>query len=287
MSAIHGVLSSFFGDFTLRDVIDILLIAVIIYQILNLTRQTRAIEVLKGLGILIVVAFVSEALRLQTMNWLLNYIINFAVIVMVVLFQPEIRRLLQSIGQGRFLRNVKRLFSSREETVDYSHVGEALFNAMMDMSRTRTGALIIIEQDNPLDNIMETGTRIDAEVTSSLIENLFYPNTPLHDGAVIIRDGRVASAACILPLTQRTDIDPSLGTRHRACIGLSEACDAYCFVVSEERGVISMARDGVLKEDYDSVMLRTELNELFGAKPVNISLWKALTSARRNGGKKE
>ena len=287
MSAIHGVLSSFFGDFTLRDVIDILLIAVIIYQILNLTRQTRAIEVLKGLGILIVVAFVSEALRLQTMNWLLNYIINFAVIVMVVLFQPEIRRLLQSIGQGRFLRNVKRLFSSREETVDYSHVGEALFNAMMDMSRTRTGALIIIEQDNPLDNIMETGTRIDAEVTSSLIENLFYPNTPLHDGAVIIRDGRVASAACILPLTQRTDIDPSLGTRHRACIGLSEACDACCFVVSEERGVISMARDGVLKEDYDSVMLRTELNELFGAKPVNISLWKALTSARKNGGKKE
>ena len=287
MTAIHGVLSSFFGDFTLRDVIDIILIAVIIYQILSLTKKTRAIEVLKGLGILIIVAFLSEALRLQAMNWLLNYVINFAVIVMVVLFQPEIRRLLQSIGQGKMFRNVKSLFSVRGDAVDYSHVGEALFNAMMDMARTHTGALIVIEREMGLDNIMESGTMIDAEVTSALIENIFYPNTPLHDGAVIIRGGRVAAAACILPLTQRTDISPALGTRHRAGIGISEASDAYCFIVSEERGLISMSHNGELKEDYDSVMLRTELNRLFGAETGNVSLWKALTSARKNGRDKE
>ena len=285
MTAINGVLSSFFGDFTLRDIIDIILIAIIIYQILKLTKQTRAIEVLKGLGILIIVAFISEALRLQTMNWLLNYVINFAVIVMVVLFQPEIRRLLQNIGQGRFLRRFRALFTVREDNVDYSHVGEALFNAMMDMARTRTGALIIVEQDVALDNIMETGTPVDSEVTSALIENIFFPNTPLHDGAVVIRNGRIASAACILPLTQRTDISPALGTRHRASIGLSETCDAYCFVVSEERGAISMAHNGELKEDYDSVMLRTELNRLFGAKAVSEGFWKTLSSKKKGGGK--
>ena len=151
------------------------------------------------------------------------------------------------------------------------------------MSRTRTGALIIIEQDTMLDAIMQSGTRVDARITSALIENIFYPNTPLHDGAVIVRDGRIAAAGCILPLTKRTDISQALGTRHRACIGMSENSDAYCFVVSEERGVISMAHDGVLHENYDSASLRQALGELFGVPSHPLTLWERLGSRKEGG----
>jgi diadenylate cyclase len=285
MDSVANALSSFFGNFTIRDVIDVVIIAIIIYQILALTRQTRAISVMKGLGVLIIAAWASEALRLQTLNWLLTYIINSGVIVMVVLFQPEIRRLLETIGQGKFIRHATQILSTSQQTQqDESYIGEELFDALVNMSRTRTGALIIVERDTALDAIMQSGTPVDARVTSELIENIFYPNTPLHDGAVVIRDGRIAAAACILPLTQRTDISQALGTRHRACIGMSENSDAYCFVVSEERGAISMAHDGMLYENYDSATLRRALGQLFGKPEQTVTLWDRLAARRRKGG---
>lgn len=284
MQAILGALTSFFGNFTVRDVIDVALIAVIIYQLLNLTRQTRALSVVKGLGVLLLGAWVSEALRLQTVNWLLTYVINAGVIVVVVLFQPEIRRLLESIGQGKIIKRATQILSvAPHDEKDRTYIGEELFDALVNMSRTRTGALIIIEQDTMLDAIMQSGTRVDARITSALIENIFYPNTPLHDGAVIVRDGRIAAAGCILPLTKRTDISQALGTRHRACIGMSENSDAYCFVVSEERGVISMAHDGVLHENYDSASLRQALGELFGVPSHPLTLWERLGSRKEGG----
>ena len=284
MQAILGALTSFFGNFTVRDAIDVALIAVIIYQLLNLTRQTRALSVVKGLGVLLLGAGVSEALRLQTVNWLLTYVINAGVIVVVVLFQPEIRRLLESIGQGKIIKRATQILSvAPHDEKDRTYIGEELFDALVNMSRTRTGALIIIEQDTMLDAIMQSGTRVDARITSALIENIFYPNTPLHDGAVIVRDGRIAAAGCILPLTKRTDISQALGTRHRACIGMSENSDAYCFVVSEERGVISMAHDGVLHENYDSASLRQALGELFGVLSHPLTLWERLGSRKEGG----
>ena len=284
MQAILGALTSFFGNFTVRDVIDVALIAVIIYQLLNLTRQTRALSVVKGLGVLLLGAWVSEALRLQTVNWLLTYVINAGVIVVVVLFQPEIRRLLESIGQGKIIKRATQILSvAPHDEKDRTYIGEELFDALVNMSRTRTGALIIIEQDTMLDAIMQSGTRVDARITSALIENIFYPHTPLHDGAVIVRDGRIAAAGCILPLTKRTDISQALGTRHRACIGMSENSDAYCFVVSEERGVISMAHDGVLHENYDSASLRQALGELFGVPSHPLTLWERLGSRKEGG----
>lgn len=284
MQAILGALTSFFGNFTVRDAIDVALIAVIIYQLLNLTRQTRALSVVKGLGVLLLGAGVSEALRLQTVNWLLTYVINAGVIVVVVLFQPEIRRLLESIGQGKIIKRATQILSvAPHDEKDRTYIGEELFDALVNMSRTRTGALIIIEQDTMLDAIMQSGTRVDARITSALIENIFYPNTPLHDGAVIVRDGRIAAAGCILPLTKRTDISQALGTRHRACIGMSENSDAYCFVVSEERGVISMAHDGVLHENYDSASLRQALGELFGVPSHPLTLWERLDSRKEGG----
>ena len=284
MQAILGALTSFFGNFTVRDAIDVALIAMIIYQLLNLTRQTRALSVVKGLGVLLLGAGVSEALRLQTVNWLLTYVINAGVIVVVVLFQPEIRRLLESIGQGKIIKRATQILSvAPHDEKDRTYIGEELFDALVNMSRTRTGALIIIEQDTMLDAIMQSGTRVDARITSALIENIFYPNTPLHDGAVIVRDGRIAAAGCILPLTKRTDISQALGTRHRACIGMSENSDAYCFVVSEERGVISMAHDGVLHENYDSASLRQALGELFGVPSHPLTLWERLGSRKEGG----
>ena len=284
MQAILGALTSFFGNFTVRDAIDVALIAVIIYQLLNLTRQTRALSVVKGLGVLLLGAGVSEALRLQTVNWLLTYVINAGVIVVVVLFQPEIRRLLESIGQGKIIKRATQILSvAPHDEKDRTYIGEELLDALVNMSRTRTGALIIIEQDTMLDAIMQSGTRVDARITSALIENIFYPNTPLHDGAVIVRDGRIAAAGCILPLTKRTDISQALGTRHRACIGMSENSDAYCFVVSEERGVISMAHDGVLHENYDSASLRQALGELFGVPSHPLTLWERLGSRKEGG----
>ena len=284
MQAILGALTSFFGNFTVRDAIDVALIAVIIYQLLNLTRQTRALSVVKGLGVLLLGAGVSEALRLQTVNWLLTYVINAGVIVVVVLFQPEIRRLLESIGQGKIIKRATQILTvAPHDEKDRTYIGEELFDALVNMSRTRTGALIIIEQDTMLDAIMQSGTRVDARITSALIENIFYPNTPLHDGAVIVRDGRIAAAGCILPLTKRTDISQALGTRHRACIGMSENSDAYCFVVSEERGVISMAHDGVLHENYDSASLRQALGELFGVPSHPLTLWERLGSRKEGG----
>lgn len=284
MQAILGALTSFFGNFTVRDAIDVALIAMIIYQLLNLTRQTRALSVVKGLGVLLLGAGVSEALRLQTVNWLLTYVINAGVIVVVVLFQPEIRRLLESIGQGKIIKRATQILSvAPHDEKDRTYIGEELFDALVNMSRTRTGALIIIEQDTMLDAIMQSGTRVDARITSALIENIFYPNTPLHDGAVIVRDGRIAAAGCILPLTKRTDISQALGTRHRACIGMSENSDAYCFVVSEERGVISMAHDGVLHENYDSASLRQALGKLFGVPSHPLTLWERLGSRKEGG----
>jgi len=274
MEVVWEAVSSFFLNFRIRDFIDIILISIVIYQVLKLTKQTRAISVMKGLGVLLLAAGVSEALRLQTINWLLTYVINYGVVVLVVLFQPEIRRLLENIGQGNFIRQATMFLSTSNNTQqrDDSYIADEMFDALVNMSRTRTGALIVVQQETSLDAIMQSGTKVDAAVTSELIENIFYPNTPLHDGAVIISDGRVSAAACILPLTRRTDINQNLGTRHRASIGISEASDAYCFVVSEERGTISMAHDGVLKENYDSAALRTVLAELFGGKKAQPSL---------------
>ncbi len=274
MEVVWEAVSSFFLNFRIRDFIDIILISIVIYQVLKLTKQTRAISVMKGLGVLLLAAGVSEALRLQTINWLLTYVINYGVVVLVVLFQPEIRRLLENIGQGNLIRQATMFLSPSGNTQqrDDSYIADEMFDALVNMSRTRTGALIVVQQETSLDAIMQSGTKVDAAVTSELIENIFYPNTPLHDGAVIISDGRVAAAACILPLTRRTDINQNLGTRHRASIGISEASDAYCFVVSEERGTISMAHDGVLQENYDSAALRRILAELFGGKKAQPSL---------------
>jgi diadenylate cyclase len=267
-----------------RDLVDVTIIAVIIYQLLVWTSKTRAIQVLKGLGVLILAAWVSEFLRLQTLNWLLNYIINAGALVMVVLFQPELRRMLEQIGQGKFLKKTGLLTLTHEgDAQDLSWVAEELSSALVDLSQQRIGALVVVEQENVMEEIIRSGTLVDAKISSSLIANIFYPNTPLHDGAVLIRGGRIVAAGCLLPLSQRTDIDQSFGTRHRAALGISELSDCVTFVVSEETGFISIARGGRIQHNVTRQALVQECETLFGEpekKTSRLTQWVKMGKGR-------
>ncbi len=248
---------------TLVDIIDILIVAFLLYQLLTLTRDTRASQVLKGLGILFVVYWLSDLLGLKALNWILNMVVNSGAVVLVVLFQSELRRALEQIGRAGSTRldRIKAGDTRREQD---AIVGE-IVAALTSLSRRRVGALIVIEQRTGLGDVIESGTRIDAEISAPLIENIFEPNTPLHDGAMIIRGRRIEAAACILALSQETGISRELGTRHRAALGISETTDSITLIVSEETGIISMARGGRLTRHLDARSLRQILEDLYAS----------------------
>lgn len=241
---------------TLIDYIDILIIAVLIYQLILLTRQTRAIQVLKGLAVIIVASYVSELIGLTTLNWLLRSILNNGVIALLVLFHPELRRALEQLGRTAKI--------DRTDAQDESQrIVNEITQCLLRLSKRRVGALIVFEQRTGLKDITETGTAVDAIISAPLLENIFEPNTPLHDGAVIIRGQRVISAACVLPLSESSAISRDLGTRHRAGLGVSETTDAIVLIVSEETGIISMARGGRLTRHMDADSLRKQLTEMY------------------------
>ncbi len=243
----------------LSDIADILIVAVIIYELLMLTRETRGSAVLKGLMLLLVVVGVSNFFGLTALNWLLMNVINNGALVLVILFQPELRKALEQIGRGAHIEKKHRV----EDQDESSRIIGEIINCLTNLSRRRVGALIVFERKTGLKDIIENGIGIDARITSGLLENIFEPNTPLHDGAVVIRDTRVMSAACILTLTDSSSISHDLGTRHRAAIGVSETTDAVVLIVSEETGIISMARGGKLTRYLDAKSLRVILEELY------------------------
>jgi len=269
---------------TIVDILDILIVAFLIYQLLMLTRDTRASQVLKGLGILFVVYWASDWLGFKALNWVLNMIVNSGAVVLVVLFQAEIRRALEQIGRAGSTR-LDRIRSGKGLKTDTSVVAE-IVSALVSLSRRRVGALIVIEQHTGLQDVIESGTRIDAEISAALIENIFEPNTPLHDGAMIIRGYRIEAAACILTLSEDTTISRELGTRHRAALGISETTDSITLIVSEETGIISMARGGRLTRHLDARSLRQTLEPIYGNEPVNAGLLSLLlTKKKPKGGK--
>ncbi len=255
---VYDAIANSFSQFGVRDAVDILLVGYIIYKLLALAKGTRAIQVLKGLGLLIVAAQVAKMLELTVLGWLLDYAVSAGAIALVVLFQPELRRALEQIGHSKFLG--KNLL--RHEN-DYSFVVEELQCALLDLSKRRVGALIVVECRTGLEDLVSTGTLIHGRVSSALIENIFEPNTPLHDGAVIVRHDMVLAAGCFLPLSENTGIARELGTRHRAAIGVSEVSDSVTFVVSEETGVISMAKEGKIIRYLDAKALKDMLGALF------------------------
>ena len=257
-----------------RTILDISLMTVLIYYGLKLVLRTRANSVFKGIGIVLVLAWISDILQINTINWLLQQLINTGVIVLVILFQPELRRALEQIGRSNLPRHMLSGVRRQRTTESDLHVSE-IVKALNNMSRKRIGALIVFERRTALGDVIESGTVVDADISAPLIENIFEPNTPLHDGAMIVRDERIAAAACILQLSEDYSISRELGTRHRAAIGITETTDAVVLIVSEETGIISMAREGRLTRYLDTKSLTILLTELFTPDAVSAS-WMTL-----------
>lgn len=253
----------------ITDILDILIVAFLLYQLLMLTRQTRASAVLKGFLLLILASWFSDLLGLTALNWVLMSILSNGAVVLVVLFQPELRKALEQIGRGALLEG-----SHRDDEAENKRVVEEIIQCLTRLSRRRVGALIVFEQKVGLKDISETGTTVDAQISSPLLENIFEPNTPLHDGAVVVRGTRVMAAACILPLTEGRGISRELGTRHRAAIGVSESTDAIVLIVSEETGIISMARGGKLTRHMDAASLGQLLGSMY--QQPHARLWTTL-----------
>lgn len=255
---INAIINSLY-DFEIVDLIDIVLLAVIIYWLLKLTAKTRAMQVLKGLGIILLATWVTDFLRLVGTTWLLDYVLNAGAIVIVIIFHPEIRRALARIGRGR-IDLAPSQSGNAQENVDN------ILKAVLNLSKKRVGALIVFERKTGLRDVIESGTRIGGVITSELLENLFFTNSPLHDGAVIIREDMIAAAGCFLPLSDNKQIGQELGTRHRAALGVSEVSDSVTLVVSEETGVISVAQDGTLIRYLDSKAIKDLLEDLYTIK---------------------
>ncbi|MBR4723760.1 MAG: diadenylate cyclase CdaA [Clostridia bacterium] len=255
-------LKSFFQVLKLTDLIDILLIAFIVYQLLKLIKETRAMQLVKGILILFLALEISSWFHLNTLNYLLRSAMQVGMFAVVVIFQPELRSLLEKMGRtkvGRIINIATGTSNNQEYAI------REIVRAVLNLSETKTGALIVIERETKLGDVIGTGTLIDAEVSSALLENLFVPKTPLHDGAVIIRGDRIHTAGCFLPLTSNEHLSRELGTRHRAALGISEASDALVIVVSEETGKISIAVNGTLARSLNKESLTAALRKAFSA----------------------
>ena len=242
------------------DILDILIVTFIVYKIIQFMRETRAEQLIKGLVIFVLVYFLAQLFHLNALKWLVSIITMNILVVVVVLFQPEIRSILEKLGRSGI--KAFTLAKSDGENESTQKMIDTVCKAAISMQNTKTGALIIIERKTMLNEIAVSGTIVDAAPSVNLINNIFFKNSPLHDGAMIIRNNRVYAASCILPLTQTIDIDSALGTRHRAAIGISEICDAAVVVVSEETGNISMALGGKIKRNFTEELLRKELSDL-------------------------
>lgn len=240
------------------DIIDILLIAYIIYKAIGFLRESRAGQLVKGLLILFVMYLLSDWWELASLQWMLSKIMDSAIIAAAVIFQPELRRILERVGRTNFS---KGQFIDDEDAV-LSKCINSVSKAAGTMQDKKIGALIVFERKTQLGEIINTGTVIDAETSVSMVNNVFFPKAPLHDGAAIIREGRIYAAGCILPLTQREDLSLQLGTRHRAAIGMTENSDAVVLVVSEETGTISIVVNGQITRNYSAVSAEAELKRL-------------------------
>lgn len=242
-------------------IIDILVVSYIFYKAYMLIKDTRAEQLLKGILLILLLFPVTYELHLRTLYWILNKTMVIGVIMFVIIFQPEIRRALEHLGRTAF---VDKHILEDDETMN--KVVNEIVVAVSNLSESKTGALILIEQRTGLLEIMNTGTKIDAIVSSALLENIFVVNTPLHDGATIIRNDRIAASGCFLPLTSSNELNKKLGTRHRAGIGISEVSDAIVIIVSEETGTISLAVNGKLTRDYDRDSLRDIITKIIKHK---------------------
>lgn len=234
-----------FISVTLIDILDIFIVAVIIYYVLKLVRETSSARILRGVVVVLIIVQAADVLGFNMLSYLFQMVMTWGIIVLVILFQPELRRMLERIGKSSFGQIMVR---SDEQPIEEAAIRQ-IVAACKDMSWTRTGALIIFERAEKLDHIARTGTVVDASVSDELVRNVFYPKSPLHDGAMIVRDSRIFAAGCVLPLSANQNLPKELGTRHRAAVGMSEASDCVSLIVSEETGAITVVIDGVLQRN--------------------------------------
>lgn len=255
---------SVFSTFSFADFLDIVMVAVVIYICVRIIRETRAMQLAKGIIFILIVYGVVNLLGMEASGYIFKAIFSNILIILVVIFGPEIRSILEQVGHGTTSKSLKSIIHPgvAVDIAELTEGIEAVCKACANMSDKKVGALICFENDTLLGNVISSGTEIDAKISSALVENIFYPKSPLHDGAMVIRDGKVFAAGCILPLTKKT-VSSSLGTRHRAAIGLSEESDAVVVIVSEETGGISVAKGGVLQRNISYGELRDILSNEF------------------------
>ncbi|MBF0345482.1 MAG: TIGR00159 family protein [Nitrospirae bacterium] len=237
-----------------QDLLDVLFVWVLLYRILLLIRGTRAVQMLLGLGVLLVVSLAAGYLKLYTIDWILQSFWSYIIIAVIVLFQPEIRRALAHMGKASFFT-----LTSAEEIKSLDEI----VKSAVSLSARRIGALIVLERDTTLKDYIEIGTLLDARVSRELLLSIFHPTSPIHDGAVVINGNKIMAAGCFLPITFRPDIDKMLGTRHRAGLAITEDTDAIALIVSEETGDISIAISGEIEKNLDMIQLRSKLTDLF------------------------
>ena len=240
------------------DIIDILIMAYIIYKAIGFMRDTRAGQLAKGLVLLVLLYFIANWWKLATLKWVLSRFVDYIIIAIAIIFQPELRRILERVGHTKLMNTQSSSYDSEpiEDCIDKVSRAAGL------MQESKTGALVVFERSTQLGEIIDTGTVINATPSVQMVNNIFFPKSPLHDVALIVRDGRLYAAGCILPLTQREDLSTQLGTRHRAAIGMTENSDAVVLVVSEETGTISVVVNGQITRGYNAISARAELRKL-------------------------
>lgn len=247
--------------------VDIGIIAFIIYKIMDLIKETRAEQLIKGIVLLIIATKLSEVLGFHAVYWLLKNAMTVGVIAILIIFQPELRRALEHLGRGKFFAKADVNDQELDNMLDQISI------AVTQLSKTKTGAIMVLEQEIGLNEYIETGTKIDSLISNELLMNVFVPNTPLHDGALIIRRNRVAAAGCFLPLTQTQNLSKELGTRHRAAIGITEISDCIVIIVSEETGVISLAKDGRMSRYLDTKSLQEIVKNNYKLRESKQPIW--------------
>ena len=264
ISGFFNKVLSVFSTFRFVDFLDIVMVAVIIYLCVRIIRETRAMQLVKGIVFIALVYFVVNLLNMEASTAIFKTIFNNIILIVVILFAPEIRNILEQIGKGTARKNFKTIVHPgvAVELAGIQDCIESTIQACSDLSDTRTGALIVFENETLLGNVIDSGTLLNAKPSKALIKNVFYPKTPLHDGAMVVRNGKILAAGCILPLTKK-QLNTRFGTRHRAAVGLTEESDAIVVVVSEETGSISVARNGVLTSDISDGELRDILMSTF------------------------
>ena len=269
MQEVWGSFGAFFKDYVvdtvrdirIADVLDILILALIFYYLYSFIKDRRAGKLALGLALIVLLLFLSSAFNLNALKFIFDNFYQVGIIAILIVFQPEMRAALEKVG-GTSISGLKNITSESGKLAALNAQIEGICNATSDLSRDKVGALIVIERGTKLGEYIKSGVIVDSVISPYMLRNIFFNKAPLHDGAVIVRDGRIHAAGCFLPLSTQTDIDKDLGTRHRAAIGLTEISDAVVIVVSEETGVISLSVDGNLKRNYNYTTLKQELNTL-------------------------